>query len=717
MWDRARTSATAGLDRLHRHLKDGADKHKLSTFYQNDAGGPANALGIETFEAITNITRPPRPPRSPPRPQRLDQIQIPPVVTVVGVASPAARCPGIFPTGDPADHAEPSSRVPFEPPPRNPRRLLRQYSKDSGWPSAAASYPEPQIITDSESSYTSDGDGYTSSPASDFKLASTYSRRRPPALDQISPPSSPETGAFKYDAPVSPIDDDDVDYHRDYPFRGGQQAQPFTAQRQMSNVPVPVHQYRAYEPPAEIQNPPFENPRSLEDVPVPHNAMPRSSKMRINLRGDPAAGQRFRFLTKSKAEPTETLSDRPMQAGPTVAPLNIPRRSSKRISRAPNGLRNISAPLPPIQQSSELETPPRPPQAMADRDLLPSTLPLRPLQATTPAPKTTLHNANNANALPTPPSHEHPSEYPPPPSMQPVRAQSPAGSELTPTGPRIIKRKPPQTHQVNPSAPSNLSSSSPAYVNPPPRRASAAAVTGFRQEPPKRTNTDQTWTQPPSRFSVTTYTTPTAGTPQQTPEEQMLTTTEPVAPIVSRPGPFAKRDIPNAPAASHTITIPKQRAYMSSPYGADNQAAVSSEVSLSGPAHGRADSNKESTRRSSIMSTTKPLPPAPPELASSDDRISQLNAILSGLAHRRVNINKSIQQMTELMPRDNLMASAEVLRKREIEKQKVEGLKQELAEIQHEEYDLGLKLHRAYKRRDKDAVYEPTTLWVRRITS
>lgn len=62
-----------------------------------------------------------------------------------------------------------------------------------------AYYPEPQIVTDSESTSASDGDGYSSSPASTFKLASTYSRRRPPALDQISPPSSPETGAFKYE--------------------------------------------------------------------------------------------------------------------------------------------------------------------------------------------------------------------------------------------------------------------------------------------------------------------------------------------------------------------------------------------------------------------------------------------------------------------------------------------------------------------------------------
>lgn len=522
-------------------------------------------------------------------------------------------------------------------------------------------------------------------------------------------------------APVSPLDEDDADFHREYPFKGRQQPQPFTTQRQMSHVPVPVHQYTAYQPTTEIHDASFENPRSLEDVPIPHGAiphgaMPRGNKMRLNLTGDSSVAQRFRFLTKGKAAPTETLSDRPRQAGPAAAPVHIPRRSSKRISRAQNGSRNVSAPLPPIQSSSELETPPRQ-QAIADRDLLPSAPPRRPLDTTTPAPKVASYNANAntyTNALPTPPNHD----YPTPPSMQSARAQSPAGPELTPTGPRIIKRKPPQTHQVQPSAPSNLSSSSPAYINPPPRRASAAAVTGLREAAPKRTNTDEAWTQPPSRFSVTTYATSNAGTPRQVSREQMPATTPPAAAVMSRPGPFAKRDVAHVPSTSHTITMPKQRAYMSSPYGADNQMAVSSEVSLSGPARARAGSNTESTRRSSILSTAKPLPPAPPELASSsDDRIAQLNAILSGLAHRRVNINKSIQQMTELMPRDNLMASAEVLRKREVEKQKVEGLKEELAEIQHEEYDLGLKLHRAYKRLDKDAEFEPTGLWVRRITS
>ncbi|UKZ53792.1 hypothetical protein TrVGV298_007592 [Trichoderma virens] len=714
MWDRARTSATAGLDRLHRpsrrHLKDGpsSDKPEIYLFEY-----PVNALGIA-------ISRPHghQKPQRPARPETLQNRHLFDEYDDNDDAAAAAASPREleleciirFPTDDPAGFAETSSRIAFEPPPRNPKRLLRvrQDSKDL----------EPQIVTDSESTSTSDGDGYSSSPASNFKLASAYSRRRLPALDQISPPSSPEFGAFKNDAPVSPLDDDDADFPREYPFNGRQPTQPFATQRQMSHVPVPVHQYTAYQPAANVNDASFENPRSLADVPVPmpQGALPRSSKMRIKVPHDSSVAQRFRFLTKGKSEPSEVLADRPRQGDPGAPSVNIPRRSSKRASRAHNGLRNISAPLPAIQSATELETPPRQ-QATTDRDFLPSTFPQRPQNTTTPASKVASYNANvNAvgNALPTPPNQE----YPTPPSIQSARAESPAGPELTPTGPRIIKRKPPQTHQAQPSVPSNMSNSSQAYMNPPPRRASAAAITGLREAAPKRANTGEAWEQPPSRFGVTTYISTNGGAPRQVSGDQMPANMPATVPIVSRPGPFAKRDIAHDPPTNHTITIAKQRAYMSSPYGADTQAAVSSEVSLSGPDRARAGSNAESTRRSSILSTAKPLPPAPPELASApDDRIAQLNATLSALAHRRVNINKSIQQMTELMPRDNLMASTEVLRKREVEKQKVEGLKQELAEIQHEEYDLGLKLHRAYKRQEKDAEYEVTGLWVRRITS
>lgn len=121
-------------------------------------------------------------------------------------------------------------------------------------------------------------------------------------------------------------------------------------------------------------------------------------------------------------------------------------------------------------------------------------------------------------------------------------------------------------------------------------------------------------------------------------------------------------------------------------------------------------------RRSSAPSAAKPLPPAPPALSASQDRIAQLEAHIQGMAHRRLNIHKGIQQMTQLMPIDSLFASDQVLRKREAEKLKVQALREELAEVQRDEYEAGLKLYRAHKRLQRNADYEPSSLWVRRVT-
>lgn len=77
---------------------------------------------------------------------------------------------------------------------------------------------------------------------------------------------------------------------------------------------------------------------------------------------------------------------------------------------------------------------------------------------------------------------------------------------------------------------------------------------------------------------------------------------------------------------------------------------------------------------------------------------------------------KSIRQMTELMPTDGVLITDEVRRKREMEKMKVEGLREEEADVRRQEHEIGLRLHRAYKRRDKNAEFEPTGLWVRRVT-
>ena len=123
-------------------------------------------------------------------------------------------------------------------------------------------------------------------------------------------------------------------------------------------------------------------------------------------------------------------------------------------------------------------------------------------------------------------------------------------------------------------------------------------------------------------------------------------------------------------------------------------------------------SSVASKRASNVAKT---LPQSPAE-AQSNDLISTLQAQLDDLAHRRNNISKSIRQMTELMPTDGVLVTDEVRRKREMEKMKVEGLREEEADVRRQEHEIGLRLHRAWKRRDQNATYEPTGLWVRRVT-
>lgn len=234
---------------------------------------------------------------------------------------------------------------------------------------------------------------------------------------------------------------------------------------------------------------------------------------------------------------------------------------------------------------------------------------------------------------------------------------------------------------------------------------------------------EEPYVQPPSRFSITTYATSNTGTTRDDLDDH-LDGDQP--PVPSLPADYQQHYHIARPSSDHSpVTSPIDQ-FMTSPFSApppvsrtpstdpeQQQYAMSAAYN---PALARALAiDRPSSRASDINKT---LPPAPPEQSAdqAQDRVGLLNAQLRALANRRININRSIQQMTELMPTDKLMNSAEVVRKRESEKKKVETLRQELADVQREEYELGLKLHRAYKRQDRDADWEPTTLWVRRVT-
>ncbi|KAI0193165.1 hypothetical protein F4808DRAFT_442355 [Astrocystis sublimbata] len=327
-------------------------------------------------------------------------------------------------------------------------------------------------------------------------------------------------------------------------------------------------------------------------------------------------------------------------------------------------------------------------------------------------------------------SPSRPSGYPtPPPSEDPVRAKPPTAQPAVqprlriPSNEQATRRKP-----TRPAPGQNPESPSPSeHVH---RKAQPQAI-------PVR-GSSRASAQPASRINVAKNANRKHITPRASSEDL---SPAPTPPQLSTPTPTAKptpevsvlsRGRPTVSGyESSPTTTPIEavtvKIHLDSPYyttANTSSANTPSSGTKPHPSEPRVfttrvvpdlDGNQSASSISSGVSHDKSLPPAPPEV-SAKDRVTELNAQLEALGNRRININTAIRQMTEMMPTDNILASEAVVRKREREKKKVEHLRTELADVERQSYELGLKLHRAYKRLDRDAEYEPTTLWVRRIT-
>lgn len=414
-----------------------------------------------------------------------------------------------------------------------------------------------------------------------------------------------------------------------------------------------------------------------------------------------------------------------------VPPLKIPEKSSRRNLPPPAGPRsNNNTPDGPVRRGQTppispppAETPTRPAPREATRRILPSSQP----------PAATQAQFQTVQRYPSPPLSGNPVTADAPAvaaARELVRDgqysssahPSPGFSAHSPELSNVVRRKPPPVHTNNHhqhqvSVSSVYSQQTDAPQPSPLQIPDTTRPTEAPEEP---------YVQPPSRFSITTYATSNTGTTRDELDDHMDGDQPPVP---SLPANLQQQYLSQGrPSSDHSpVTSPIDQ-FMTSPFTPPRHTtsrspstdAEPSASTMANPALARAQalSIDRPSSRASTSDMNKTLPPVPPEQSAdlARDRVGLLNAQLRALANRRININRSIAQMTELMPTDKLMNSAEVVRKRDAEKKKVEALRQELADVQREEYELGLKLHRAYKRLDREAEWEPTTLWVRRVT-
>jgi septal ring factor EnvC (AmiA/AmiB activator) len=96
-------------------------------------------------------------------------------------------------------------------------------------------------------------------------------------------------------------------------------------------------------------------------------------------------------------------------------------------------------------------------------------------------------------------------------------------------------------------------------------------------------------------------------------------------------------------------------------------------------------------------------------------RIDMLEAKRNELVRRKANINTMINELTQVIQPSSI---AYDMAAREEVKKTVASLNSELADIQKEEHEVGLKLLRAWKKRDDNDFYgSSSSLWVKRVTS
>lgn len=115
------------------------------------------------------------------------------------------------------------------------------------------------------------------------------------------------------------------------------------------------------------------------------------------------------------------------------------------------------------------------------------------------------------------------------------------------------------------------------------------------------------------------------------------------------------------------------------------------------------------------MSNTSKALPHPPTALCALDHIALLESQQEDLRIRRNNVYRLLSDLNNAAPPNPLLTD---FKKAKAIANKKKVFEVELDEIRREEHDVGLKLHRAWKKREKeDPNAAGSALWVRRVTS
>jgi hypothetical protein len=118
----------------------------------------------------------------------------------------------------------------------------------------------------------------------------------------------------------------------------------------------------------------------------------------------------------------------------------------------------------------------------------------------------------------------------------------------------------------------------------------------------------------------------------------------------------------------------------------------------------------------SIYSTsTEKALPLPPTSLSAASHIAVLESALEDLWIRRNNVYRLLSDLNKAAPPNPLVTD---FKRARLVEQRKRSFEDELTEIKREEYDVGIKLHRAWKKREReDPNAAGSAIWVRRVTS